>query len=75
MTDSYAVNRRGGSPFGDDDGSNQMSDSQEWQLIVLTAAFRSAQGLGQGANIPMTAASVPAEPMSDAEKWQLIVLT
>ena len=61
--------RRGGSPFGDDDGSNQMSDSQRMAANRANlAAFRSAQGLGQGANIPMTAASVPAEPMSDAER-------
>ena len=53
--------RRGGSPFGDDDGSRQMSDAERMAANRANlAALRSAQGLGQGANVPMTTDSAPS---------------
>jgi len=47
--------RQGGTPFGDDDGSRQMSDAEIMAANRANlAALRSAQGLDQGATVPAT---------------------
>ena len=52
--------RQGGSPFGDDDGSRQVSDAERMAANRANlSALRSAQGLGQGAQLD----TVPSDPL------------